>query len=88
MYFQNIVGGICTRMYRKRVIGDKPEWIFLKFSVFFTITALSVNIFHPGDKFWCKEFFSKNTSGDLLPPPSKVSGQVVYNFCNISYYDM
>ena len=59
MYFQNIVGGICTRMYRKRVIGDKPEWIFLKFSAFFTISALSVNIFHPGDKLPVQRVFFK-----------------------------
>ena len=39
-------------MHKKRVIGDKPEWVFF-------ITAFSMNILHAGDKLPVQRVFFK-----------------------------
>ena len=61
-------------MYKQRVIGHKPEWhkpewLFLKFSAFFTITALSMNILCSGDKLPMQRAFFQKIAQEIYCPP-------------------
>ena len=46
----------------------------------YSVTGLSMNILHAGDKSPVQERFFKNSTGDLLPALRFLGG--LYNFCN------